>query len=74
MLQRVKSDRGFLTTSEACEKTGLSSRYIQRLLHEGRLDGFKASAVWFVYEDSLSAFTAQPRKRGPKGPRQSKQD
>lgn len=69
MSQHVKSDREFLSTSEACEKTGLSSRYIQRLLQEGRLEGFKASTIWFVYEDSLSAFVAQPRRRGPKGSR-----
>lgn len=67
MPQHVKNDREFLSTSEACEKTGLSPRYIQRLLQEGRLEGFKASTIWFVYEDSLAAFVAQPRKRGPKG-------
>jgi excisionase family DNA binding protein len=67
MSQQVKSDRSFLSTGEACERTGLSSRYIQRLLQQKRLDGFKASSIWFVYEDSLSAFVATPRKRGPKG-------
>src|SRR5689334_6823579 len=69
MPQQVTSGRSFLSTSEAHEKTGLSPRYIQRLLQEGRLEGFKAT-IWFVYEDSLSAFVAKPRKRGPKGARQ----
>ncbi len=68
MPQRVESDRTFLSTSEACGKTGLSPTYIQRLLRDKRLDGFKAGSSWFVYEDSLTNFTAQKRKRGPKGP------
>ena len=66
MAQQIKSDRSFLSTGEASEKTNLSTRYIQRLLQEGRLEGFKASSIWFVYEDSLSAFLSEPRKRGPK--------
>jgi excisionase family DNA binding protein len=68
MPQRVKDNRIFLSTSEACQKTGLSPTYIQRLLRNERLEGFKAGSSWFVYEDSLLSFTTQPRKRGPKGP------
>jgi excisionase family DNA binding protein len=61
-------NREFLSTDEAHEKTGLSLRYLQQLLKDKRLEGFKAGPVWFVYADSLSAFVEQPRKRGPKGP------
>ena len=61
-------NREFLTTEEAHAKTGLSLRYLQQLLKDERLDGFKAGPVWFVYTDSLTAFVDQPRKRGPKGP------
>ena len=68
MPQSVKDNRIFLSTSEACQKAGLSSTYIQRLLRNGRLEGFKAGSSWFVYEDSLLSFTTQTRKRGPKGP------
>jgi excisionase family DNA binding protein len=68
MPQSVDNNRIFLSTSEACEKTGFSLTYIQRLLREERLEGFKAGSSWFVYEDSLSAFTKAERKRGPKGP------
>ena len=68
MPQSVKDNRIFLSTREACQKTGLSPTYIQRLLRNERLEGFKAGSSWFVYEDSLLSFTTQPRKRGPKGP------
>jgi excisionase family DNA binding protein len=73
MPQSIENNRVFLSTSEACKKTGLSSTYIQRLLRDGRLEGFKAGSSWFVYEDSLSSFTKQTRKRGPKGPRKDPQ-
>lgn len=74
MVPQIKSDRSFLSTGEASERTHLSARYIQRLLQEGRLEGFKASSIWFVYEDSLSAFTSEPRKRGPKKPLAKNED
>jgi hypothetical protein len=62
------SQREFLTTQEAHKKTDLSTRYLQQLLQNKRLEGFKAGPIWFVYEKSLTRFIAQPRKRGPKGP------
>jgi hypothetical protein len=65
-------NRNFLSTQEAHDKTGLSLRYLQQLLQEARLEGFKVGSVWFVYIDSLTSFMAQPRKRGPKGPRKKK--
>lgn len=64
--------RDFLSTQEAHERTGLSVRYLQQLLQKKRLEGFKAGSVWFVYEESLSKFITQPRKRGPKGPHNKK--
>ncbi|MGI9059533.1 MAG: helix-turn-helix domain-containing protein [Ktedonobacteraceae bacterium] len=68
MLQRISSDRALLPTSEACKITGFSSAYIQRLLRQKRIEGVKLGSIWLVYEDSLTSFVAQPRKRGPKGP------
>jgi excisionase family DNA binding protein len=73
MPQSIENNRVFLSTSEACKKTGLSSTYIQRLLRDERLAGFKAGSSWFVYEDSLLSFTTHPRKRGPKGPHKKPQ-
>jgi len=73
MPQLIESDRVLLSTDEAGELVSVSSTYIQRLLRNGRLEGIKFGTVWRVYEDSLKAFFAQPRKRGPKGPHHKKQ-
>jgi excisionase family DNA binding protein len=69
MVQEISSERVLLSTSEAMQKSGLSREHIQRLLREGRIQGRKPGHDWLVYEDSLMAFLAQPRKPGPKGPR-----
>jgi excisionase family DNA binding protein len=69
MPQQVSGDRIFLSTTEAVEKSGLSRVHIQRLLRSGQLEGVKLGHDWLVFEDSLLAFLAQPRKPGPKGPR-----
>ena len=69
MTQNVSAERKLLSTAEACQISGLGRQYIERLLRQGRLVGIKPAHDWLVYEDSLLAFLAQPRKRGPKGPR-----
>ena len=69
MPQRISSDRVFISTTEAMQISGLSREHIQRLLRHKRVEGIKLGHDWLVFEDSLKAFTAQPRKTGPKGPR-----
>jgi excisionase family DNA binding protein len=71
MTQNVRSERKLLSTAQACQISGLGRQYIERLLRQGRLAGIKPGHDWLVYEDSLHAFLAQPRKRGPKGPRKA---
>lgn len=68
MSEQVNTSRVLLSTAEAAELTGFSSRYIQRLLTKKLVEGVKVGSVWLAYEDSLRAFIEQPRKRGPKGP------
>lgn len=69
MPETVDSSRTLLSTTQASEITGLSLRYIQRLLSLKRIEGARIGVVWLVYEDSLKAFVAQPRRQGrPKGP------
>jgi|GEM_PF-839081 len=68
MSQKISNERILLPTSEACKISGFGRQYIERLLRQGRLEGVKPGRDWLVYEDSLLAFLAQPRKRGPKGP------
>jgi excisionase family DNA binding protein len=57
-----------MPTTEACKIAGFSRQHIHRLLRNGTIDGIKLGHDWLVYEDSLTAYLAQPRKRGPKGP------
>ena len=71
MTQNVSAERRLLSTAEACQVSGFGRQYIERLLRQGRLVGIKPAHDWLVYEDSLYTFLAQPRKRGPKGPRQT---
>jgi excisionase family DNA binding protein len=74
MVQLISGDRVLINTLEASIISGMSREYIQRLAHKGRIEGLKTGHDWLVYEDSLNAFLAVPRKTGPKGPRtQSKQ-
>jgi excisionase family DNA binding protein len=73
MPQRIQGDRVLLSTAEAHTQSGLGQEYIQRLLRHGRLQGMKLGHDWLVYEDSLAAFLAEPRKPGPKGPRKKAQ-
>jgi len=68
MPQRISGDRVLLSTTEAVELSGLSREHIQRLLRQKLLEGMKLGHDWLLFEDSLEAFLAQPRKTGPKGP------
>ena len=68
MPQRISGDRVLLSTTEAVQLSGLSREHIQRLLRQKLLEGIKLGHDWLLFEDSLKAFLAQPRKTGPKGP------
>jgi excisionase family DNA binding protein len=69
MPEQVDTSRAALSTAEASQIAGVDQTYIQRLLRQERIEGVRIGTVWLVYEDSLRAFMAQPRKRGPKGSR-----
>ena len=68
MPQRISGDRVLLSTTEAVQLSGLSREHIQRLLRQKLLEGMKLGHDWLLFEDSLEAFLAHPRKTGPKGP------
>ena len=71
-MQGIRGDRTLIPTATACQRSGFSRGYIQRLAKNGRLEGVKLGHDWLIYEDSLAAFLAQPRERGrPKGPQQT---
>ena len=74
MSQQVSSNRVLLSTSQAVQRSGLSREHIQRLLRTGKLEGAKPGHDWLVYEDSLTAFLALPRKRGRKAAQDTQQN
>ncbi len=65
----TSNDRVLLPSTEARKIAGFSRQHLQRLLRDKRIEGIKLAHDWLVYEDSLKAYLAQPRKPGPKGPR-----
>lgn len=73
MPQRV-GDRVLLSTIEAAEIAKLSRGHIQRLLNSKQVEGMKPGHDWLVFEDSLRAYLAQPRKPGPKSSKQVEVD
>jgi excisionase family DNA binding protein len=68
MSQRFRSERVLMPTIAACKIADFSRQHIHRLLRSGSIEGIKLGHDWLVYEDSLMAYLALPRKRGPKGP------
>lgn len=66
MPQQASNGRMLLSTTEAMEASGFSREHIQRLLRNKKVEGVKPGHDWFVYEDSLKRFLAQPRRTGPK--------
>jgi excisionase family DNA binding protein len=69
MLKQINSNREYLTTPQAAERSGLSIVYLSQLARQGKLEGFRVGRDWCIYTDSLETFLARPRKPGPKGPR-----
>ena len=72
MSDRISNnDRVLIPSTEARKIAGFSRQHLQRLLRDQRIEGIKLAHDWLVYEDSLGAYLAQPRKPGPKGPRKT---
>ena len=68
MINSTKSDREYITTPEASERSGLSKNYLTLLCRNGALEGFRIGQAreWFIYTDSLESFLAKKRKPGPR--------
>lgn len=61
--------RKLISTTEAHQRSGLSRDHIGLMIRRGQIEATKVGSYWFLYADSFEQFLAQPRKRGPKGPR-----
>ena len=48
----MAGDKQWITVAEAAEKSGYSVSMIQRLLREGRIEGWKPGHDWFTTLDA----------------------
>ncbi len=63
---------GYLTTSAASQRCGLSRDHVRRLLERGILNGTKIGRDWLVMVESLDKYMANRPKRGPKSKKELK--
>jgi hypothetical protein len=66
MLKEADTNREYIATPDAAQRSGLSRVYIAQLLRRGILEGFHFGRDWFVYTDSLEQFLKTKRRPGPK--------
>jgi len=59
--------RTLISTTEACERSGLTAGYISLIARRGLVEAIRVGNYWLIYEDSFERFLAMPRKPGPKG-------
>lgn len=60
----------WITTAEAAQLTGYSSKHIRRLVEAGKVGGKRFGKVWQVSRSSLLAYTRKVEKLGDKrGPK-----
>jgi len=57
---------GYISVTQASEKSGLSGAQIRKLLAEGKLEGIKIGSYWAVDSYSLDQYIESARKPGPK--------
>ena len=55
-----------ITLKQAVDDTGLSRAYIGRLASLGIIKGRKIGPMWVIDSDSLTGYTRQYHKPGPK--------
>jgi len=56
----------YLTVPQAVEKSGFTKEHVRYLARTGRIEAIRFGQVWAVDPDSLDAYLATERKRGPK--------
>ena len=69
MLARVYNNimiKGYVTTRQASERSGISQAQIRRLMQHGTLAGLKVGRDWLVRTSSLDYYMANRPKPGIK--------
>ncbi len=60
-----------LTTIEASQRYGLTTRHLRHLITHGTIRARRSGLVWLIDEQSLQRYLATDRKPGPKPKRRS---
>ena len=59
-------DTEWITVAEAAEKSGYSVRTIQRLLQDGKIEGWKPGHDWFTTLKAVIEYKAKVKRGRPR--------
>jgi excisionase family DNA binding protein len=60
----LSEENRLLTTKEAAERMGVSTRRVQAMIKAGRLSASKMGRDWVIYEAEVERVEQQQRKPG----------
>jgi len=59
----MKGEKGYFTTEEVAEKTGISKNTLYKYMNAGILKAAKVAAHWRIYENDLNEFLRKGTKQ-----------
>lgn len=62
----MSGDKAWITVAEAAEKSGYSVRTIQRLIQDGKVDGWKPGRDWFTTLESVMKYKQEVKMGRPR--------
>lgn len=62
----MPGDQQWITVAEAAEKSGYSIRTIQRLLEDGKIEGWKPGRDWFTTLEAVMEYKRKTKMGRPK--------
>jgi excisionase family DNA binding protein len=62
----MSGDTQWITVAEAAEQSGYSIPMIQRLLREGKIEGWKPGRDWFTTLDAVMEFKRTAKRGRPR--------
>ena len=62
----MPDDKQWITVAEAAEKSGYTMRTIQRLLQDGKIEGWKPGHDWFTTLAAVMAHKQTVKRGRPK--------
>lgn len=62
----MSGDKAWITVAEAAERSGYSVRTIQRLIQDGKVDGWKPGRDWFTTLESVMKYKQEVKMGRPR--------